>query len=152
MNDAENPYRSPEAAIVVPTVEVPRPPVYTAIALFCWALGAFFGLAEALILYGITFRVGWDRAIALPDFGRGLLPILATLPLCLVCYAAAGWLLWARRGRPGLLLCLAAFAMSGLAYLSYSSMIANRAPRRGPALEAPSLGRTSTAPFLSDLA
>ena len=116
MVDELNPYKAPEASIAALHAEFGRPPVYTAISLMCWAIGAFHILGAVALLFVLSTmadRVGWREA-----FTRLFWPnprpslMIATLFVTCAAYVVAGRLLWNRRGRPGLILSATAIGLS----------------------------------------
>lgn len=126
---AGNPYQAPEASIAALRAEIRRPPVYTAIALFCWVLGAFFTFLFVLFVYFINTELGWKRVAMSAGAGPRIFLFASLVFLCMLSYLSAGRLLWSRRDRPGLVVCVLAIAATYLAAWSYTSMV-NRPPRR----------------------
>jgi hypothetical protein len=148
--DAGNPYQAPEASLAALRAEIRRPSVYTAISLFCWALGVFFLLVFGLLMYYVSTRIGWARVTISPSGGPKVFLFAFLILLCMLSYFAAGRLLWVRRDRPGLILCVCAMAMTYLATWAYSS-IPNRTPRRVSEVQILSANSSTTIrPLLPD--
>jgi hypothetical protein len=114
--EVANPYQAPEASIAALRAEIRRPPVYTAISLFCWAIGAFH-LVGCLLVIGVVIRnglqFGWEHAVH-PGDELATTAIIALGFLGAVSYLIAGRWLRDNRGRPGLILCSAAMGMTYL--------------------------------------
>jgi hypothetical protein len=114
--DAGNPYQAPEASIVALRDEIRRPPVYTAISLFCWLLAAIHVLGSVVLLYvfgTMIDRVGWRDALLFLVSPRPRPSLMiATMLVASAAYVVAGRLLWNRRGRPGLILCVTAVGLT----------------------------------------
>ncbi len=127
--DVGNPYQAPEAPISALRAEIRRPPVYTAISLFCWVLGAFFFVLFGLFMYFISTELGWKRVAHSASSGPKILLFASLIFICTLSYISAGRLLWIRRGRPGLILCVLAIMATYLSAWLYTSML-NRPPRR----------------------
>ncbi len=114
--DAGNPYQAPEAPISALRAEIRCPPVYSAISLFCWVIGAFH-LVGCLLVIGVVIRnglqLGWEKAVP-PRHQVATIAIVALGFLGTVSYLIAGRWLRDNRGRPGLILCTAAIGMTYL--------------------------------------
>jgi len=113
--DAGNPYQAPEASIVAQQADIKRPFVYEAIAVFCWiigGLGVLTSLTFVILVLHSCGKYDWRRVLLTHDGPRNNILFTVLAILVTATYINAGRTLWAGRGKPGLILCSLAMAMT----------------------------------------